>query len=103
MPHSVYSKVYLPSNKYGVSMIEAPGPGTYELKGLVGVNAKKFSLKSRVKPADSATRDNPPPNTYHLNYNLSETQKFQAITFGFGNRCNVTGCKYFNIFIITFL
>jgi hypothetical protein len=53
-------------------MIEAPGPGTYDLKSLVGANARKFSMKSRIKPADSATRDNPPPNTYHLNYNLSE-------------------------------
>ena len=76
MPYAVYQKVYLPSNKYGTSMIEAPGPGTYDQKGLVGVNAKKFTLKSRVKPADSATRDNPPPNTYHLNFNLAETQKF---------------------------
>jgi len=30
MPYTVYSKVYLPDNKYGTSMIEAPGPGTYE-------------------------------------------------------------------------
>jgi hypothetical protein len=71
MPHSVYAKVYIPSNKYGTSMIEAPGPGSYEVKNNVGVNAKKFSLKSRIKPADSATRDNPPPNTYHLNFNLA--------------------------------
>jgi hypothetical protein len=53
-------------------MIEAPGPGAYDLKQMVGTNAKKFTLKSRVKPVDSATRDNPPPNTYHINYNVCE-------------------------------
>lgn len=73
LPHSAYAKVYLPGNKYGTSMIEAPGPGAYDLKSCVGQNAKKITLKSRVKPVDSATRDNPPPNTYHLNYNLAET------------------------------
>ena len=73
--------------------MENPGPGTYDYKTLVGANSKKFSLKSRVKAADSATRDNPPPNTYHPNFALSEASKFSAITFGFGNRVNVTGCK----------
>jgi hypothetical protein len=52
-------------------------------------------LKSRVKPSDSATRDNPPPNTYHPNYALTENGKYAAVTFGFGSRCNVTGCNNF--------
>lgn len=76
MPHSVYAKVYIPANQYGTTMIESPGPGSYSMKGLVGINSRKVTIKSRVKPADSATRDNPPPNTYHPNFNLAETQKF---------------------------
>jgi hypothetical protein len=57
------------------------------------MNSRKFSLKGRVKLADSATRDNPPPNTYHPNFAVYEASKFSSITFGFGNRCNVNGCK----------
>ena len=72
-------------------MVDCPGPGAYEQKTLVGVNAKKFSMKSRIKVVDSATRDNPPPNTYHPNYGVYEPSKFGAITFGFGTKCNVTG------------
>jgi len=48
MPHSTYSKVYLPGNKYGTSMVEAPGPGTYDEKYVIGGNARKFTLKSRI-------------------------------------------------------
>lgn len=57
------------------------------------MNALKFTLKSRVKAVDSATRENPPPNTYHPNHVLTEQGKYGAITFGFGSRCNVTGCN----------
>lgn len=63
----------------------------------MGANAKKFAMKSRIKVPDSATRDNPPPNNYHVNHYLSEPSKFSAITFGFGTRVNVNGCKYSNI------
>jgi hypothetical protein len=76
MPHSVYSKVYNPNNKITSLMVECPGPGAYEVKNLVGTNAKKFSMKSRIKPVDTATRDNPPPNTYHPNYSVYEASKF---------------------------
>ena len=93
IPHSAYAKVYNPNNKVTSVIQDAPGPGAYEVKGMVGVNAKKFSLKSRVPECDSNTRSNPPPNSYHPNYTLSENSKFGAITFGFGSRCNVTGCK----------
>ena len=48
-------------------------------------------MKSRIKPIDSATRDNPPPNNYSPCYTLSEESKFDNITFGFGGRPNVTG------------
>mmetsp|Transcript_24055 Transcript_24055/g.18352 ORF Transcript_24055/g.18352 Transcript_24055/m.18352 type:complete len:149 (+) Transcript_24055:304-750(+) len=72
LPHSAYSKVYLESNKYSTSVQEVPGPGAYDQHGLVGINAKKFSLKSRVKESDSATRDNPPPNTYNPIHALTE-------------------------------
>jgi len=74
-------------------MVESPGPGAYELKSLIGVNAKKFTIKSRLKTVDTATRDNPPPNTYQPNY-IYEPAKYSTITFGFGTKCNVTGCKY---------
>jgi hypothetical protein len=83
-------------------MMDAPGPGAYDVKGLVGINAKKFSLKSRIPPNDSATRHNPPPNTYHPNFTLSEQSKFGAITFGFGTRCNVTGCKTNNLLTLIY-
>ena len=61
----------MPENKYSTTLAENPGPGAYDLKNLAGENAKKFTLKSRIKAADSATRDNPPPNNYHLNYALA--------------------------------
>lgn len=70
---------------------EIPGPGSYESKTTLGANSRKFSLKSRIKPADSATRDNPPPNTYDPNFVLTEKAKFDKVTFGFGYRPNVTG------------
>ena len=44
LPHSVYQKVYLPGNKTTTTTLEAPGPGNYEIKGLVGTNPKKFSI-----------------------------------------------------------
>ena len=56
------------------------------------MHARKFTLKSRVKIADSASRDNPPPNTYNPTFTLTEQSKYAAVTFGFGSRCNVTGC-----------
>jgi hypothetical protein len=93
LPHSAYAKVYLPDNKIGTSNIEAPGPGAYDLKTYIGANSRKYTLKSRTKATDSATRDNPPSNTYHPNYALAESHKFSGITFGFGSRISVTGCK----------
>ncbi len=96
MPHSVYAKTYVPSNKFSTTMKESPGPGAYNSKSSMGMHSRKFSLKSRVKEADSATRNNPPPNTYHPAFNQTENSKFQAITFGFGSRCNVTGSKDFS-------
>jgi len=76
IPHSAYAKVYIPNSKLQSNMVDAPGPGAYETKSLVGTTAKKFSLKSRIKPVDTATRDNPPPNSYHPNFTLSEPSKF---------------------------
>ncbi len=93
VPHSAYAKVYIPESKNAGQGLDAPGPGTYDSRGAVGVNSRKYSMKSRVKVPDSSTRDNPPPNTYHPNFDFTEDNKFQAITFGFGNRCNVTGSK----------
>jgi hypothetical protein len=88
-PYSVYAKVHMPG--LNTKSAEIPGPGTYDQKTTLGANSRKFTLKSRIKPADSATRDNPPPNTYDPVYDLSEESKFQKITFGFGSRPNVTG------------
>lgn len=70
---------------------DSPGPGTYDVRSYVGLNSRKFSLKSRIAPNDSTTRGNPSPNTYHPNFVLAEPSKFGAITFGFGTRCNVAG------------
>lgn len=86
--------MYLPDNRYSTTMQEAPGPGAYDSRSSIGLNSLKFTLKSRIKPVDTATRDNPPPNTYHPNHALAEQSKFQAITFGFGSRVNVTGCNF---------
>ena len=86
--------MYLPGSKCTTTTLEAPGPGNYEIKTLVGT-AKKFSMYQKVKPVLPSAVETPPPNSYHLNFNLSEPHKFSAITFGFGNRCNVNGCKLF--------
>jgi hypothetical protein len=87
--YAVYKKVHMPG--LNTRSDEVPGPGNYELKTTLGANSRKFSLKSRIKPADSATRDNPPPNTYNPTYTQAEESKFDKITFGFGSRPNVTG------------
>jgi hypothetical protein len=57
----------------------------------LGNGARQFTLKSRLKTVDGATRDFPPSNTYTPNFGLVEDSKFSATTFGFGSRCNVTG------------
>lgn len=88
-PHSVYKKVHMPG--VNTRNDEIPGPGSYDSKSTLGMNSRKFSLKSRIKPADSATRDFPPPNTYNPTYTVAEEHKFEKITFGFGSRPNVTG------------
>jgi hypothetical protein len=71
LPHSVYQKVYLPGSKCTTTTLEAPGPGNYEIKTLVGSQARKFSMYQKVKPILPSAVENPPPNSYHLNYNLS--------------------------------
>ena len=76
LPYSAYYKVYLPPNKFSTTLAENPGPGAYDVKNLVGLNARKYTLKSRVKECDSSTRDNPPPNTYQLNHALTEMSKY---------------------------
>lgn len=43
---------------------------------------------------DSATRDNPPPNNYHLNFRLTERAKYDGVAFGFGGRVNKPGSKF---------
>ena len=49
MGYSSYKKVHVPGVNTRAEQI--PGPGTYEMKTLVGTNPKKVSLKSRLKPA----------------------------------------------------
>lgn len=88
--YACYKKVHMPG--LNTRTDELPGPGTYESKTMLGQNSRHFSLKSRVKPADSASRDNPPPNTYNPEFKLTEQDKFSKINFGFGGRPNVTGC-----------
>lgn len=87
--YAVYKKVHMPG--LNTRSNEIPGPGTYEQKTTLGANSLKFSLKSRIKAADSATRDNPPPNNYSPTHCMTEENKFEKITFGFGSRPNVTG------------
>lgn len=74
--YSYYQKVYLPDNRFSSTMQEAPGPGAYDSRTSIGLNSLKYTLKSRIKPVDTATRDNPPPNTYHPNHALAEQSKF---------------------------
>lgn len=92
LSHQAYAKVYIPNSKLNSNSLLTPGPGTYEYKNALGSESKKFTIKSRIKPLDP-TRDTPPPNNYHPNYAVYEPAKFGAITFGFGTRCNVNGCK----------
>ncbi|CAI2373741.1 unnamed protein product [Moneuplotes crassus] len=87
--YSAYQKVHMPG--LNTRLDEIPGPGSYECKTTLGANSQKFSLKSRIKPADSATRDNPPPNNYSPNFRLTERSGFEDVAFGFGSRPNVTG------------
>ncbi|CAI2373834.1 unnamed protein product [Moneuplotes crassus] len=89
IPYSAYKKVHMPG--LNTRLDEIPGPGSYEQKTSLGANSRKFSLKSRIKPADSATRDNPPPNNYSPNFGLTERSGFDDVGFGFGSRPNVTG------------
>eukprot|EP00343_Euplotes_focardii_P012521 CAMPEP_0205831196 /NCGR_PEP_ID=MMETSP0206-20130828/43374_1 /ASSEMBLY_ACC=CAM_ASM_000279 /TAXON_ID=36767 /ORGANISM="Euplotes focardii, Strain TN1" /LENGTH=247 /DNA_ID=CAMNT_0053135609 /DNA_START=261 /DNA_END=1004 /DNA_ORIENTATION=- len=89
MSYKVYRKVHMPG--LNTRTDEIPGPGSYDSKSTLGQNSRKFSLKSRIKPADSATRDNPPPNNYDPNFILTENADFDKVTFGFGSRPNVTG------------
>lgn len=58
--YACYKKVHMPG--LNTRAEEVPGPGAYDQKTMLGANSRKFTLKSRVKPLDSATRDNPPPN-----------------------------------------
>ena len=87
--YKYYNKVHMPG--LNTRSEEVPGPGSYDSKTTLGQNSRKFTLKSRIKPADSATRDNPPPNNYDPNHALTENSDFEKITFGFGGRPNVTG------------
>ena len=72
--YEVYRRVHAP----GVNMHadQVPGPGSYDLKTFVGKNARKVSLKGRFKVPNSATRDNPPPNTYKPCFRLVEQSKY---------------------------
>jgi hypothetical protein len=87
--YACYKKVHMPG--LNTRSDEIPGPGNYDIKTTLGMNSRKFSMKSRVKAIDSATRDNPPPNTYNPTYSQNEESRFDKITFGFGSRPNVTG------------
>ena len=87
--YDAYKKVHIPG--HNTRKDEIPGPGNYDSKTTMGTNSRHFSLKSRIKPADSATRDNPPPNCYNPGFQLTEEAKFDKIGFGFGGRPNVTG------------
>ena len=48
-------------------------------------------MKFRHEIKEGERRNNPPPNSYHLNHAMTSPNKFSAISFGFGNRVNVAG------------
>ena len=95
--HKAYEKVYIPNSKQSFGTAENPGPGNYDIKTLIASSSLKYSIKNKLKDNDSATRDNPPPNSYNLNFKLTSPSKFKQISFGFGNRVSVTGSNFFSL------
>ena len=90
-----YDNVYLPTSENVAPRMAAqvPGPGQYaplETNPL-GKNAKKMSLKSRIPPCTSSTREFPAPNVYKPAHGLTEQNRFNGVGFGVGNRGSATG------------
>ena len=90
-----YQNVFVPGidTMAPVNAAQVPGPGQYahaETNPL-GKNARKTTLKSRVPPSSTATRDFPGPNVYRPGFGLVEMARFSGIGFGVGNRGSPTG------------
>jgi len=90
-----YDNVYIPGNELVTPLIssQVPGPGQYATATTnpIGKNAKKFSLKSRVPPCTSSTREYPAPNMYRPAHALVEATRYNGVGFGIGGRGNPTG------------
>jgi len=48
-----------------------PGPGTYKLKDLVGLDSKATTLKQKLAETKTSNFFNPGPGTYNARYDLS--------------------------------
>ena len=66
---------------------EVPGPGTYNLQGELGKDAKKFSFKGRGNR--EIRNESPPPDAYNPCFTLVTRGNFKEITFGIGERAKV--------------
>ncbi len=90
-----YENVYIPGRETMAPRVAAqvPGPGQYATaeSNPIGKNAKKMSIKSRVPPCTSATREFPAPNMYKPGYGLVEQSRYHGVGFGVGNRGSSTG------------
>jgi hypothetical protein len=92
---SYYESVYTPHQDNITPKIssQVPAPGRYSPleSNPIGRNAKKFSLKSRVPPPPTATKDYPPPCAYKPVHTLTESNRYKGVGFGVGNRGGPTG------------
>jgi len=90
-----YENVYIPNQDNVAPRVAAqvPGPGQYSpLEAMpIGKNAKKVTIKSRIPPVTSGTKEFPAPNMYKPAHILTEQSRFNGVGFGVGNRGSATG------------
>jgi hypothetical protein len=103
IPYEHYAKVHIKGVNTRADQI--PGPGTYPSKSTIGGNSPKFTLKGKLREISnfislslaSATKEIPPCTTYSPLHSQTEYRKFHAVTFGIGDRPNVTGSNFSKI------
>lgn len=90
-----YDNVYIPGNELVTPLNSAqiPGPGQYPCaeSNPMGKNARKTTLKSRIPPCTSGTKEFPAPNMYKPSHGLVEPSRFNGVGFGIGSRGCPTG------------
>jgi hypothetical protein len=90
-----YENVFIPGRELVTPLISAqvPGPGQYanNESNPIGKNARKTTLKSRIPPCISATKEFPAPNMYKPSHGLVEPSRFCGVGFGIGSRGNPSG------------